>query len=397
MIRRQRLRGAVLYALTTGAGKGVQVVDLTVARERFDAVLAVGGEASTEYWRMLTLLGTTGQSFGQEAIVQTVFLDNGDRPDVDDDGSGRDGPDGGRPRAADRAGDGAQPARDRESADRASALQWRDRDGGRHGADRVGLRDRHDDDRQRAGGARVGDAGRQYGDEHRFVVIDVRDPRAPVATGYVDRPGFAGGAQDLVVRGTRAYVGTTTGTYLIELSDLAPPQWVGSVAGVGGRLGFSDDNLLFGAVRGLGAVAPELAGMRSAALSAATVITTIHPEPIVVSAGAEVFQDTDFTYKFLALQVTERAEVRIDVACGGRVATVDAPGGRRAARCGGRRAREASESVHQLATAAIPERPSLSLTPARARRMGRHPLHSAQVLGGRSIPLDSLASGCEPR
>jgi hypothetical protein len=55
----------------------VQVVDLTVARERFDAVLAVGGEASTEYWRMLTLLGTTGQSVGQEAIVQTVFLDTG--------------------------------------------------------------------------------------------------------------------------------------------------------------------------------------------------------------------------------------------------------------------------------------------------------------------------------
>ena len=49
-------------------------------------------------------------------------------------------------------------------------------------------------------------------------------------------------------------------------------------------------------------------------------------------------------------------------------------------------------------------RPSLSLTPVLAKRsfeasfvaMGRHPLHSAQVRGGRSTLLASLASGREP-
>ena len=41
------------------------------------AAQTAGGEESPEFWDMEQRLGLEGQSFGQEAIVQTIFLDTG--------------------------------------------------------------------------------------------------------------------------------------------------------------------------------------------------------------------------------------------------------------------------------------------------------------------------------
>jgi hypothetical protein len=95
---------------------------------------------------------------------------------------------------------------------------------------------------------------------------------------------------------------------------------VGSRLALAGSLLFSTDRSV---IKGL---PTPLGGVRTAALSDVTMISGVSPEPILVSAGDEVFQNTDLTYRLVPPKVTDRAEVRIDVVGGGRVATIDAPG-----------------------------------------------------------------------
>ncbi|WP_291983732.1 Ig-like domain-containing protein [Luteitalea sp.] len=73
LVRRAILHGERIFALTTGLGKGLQVISVPQMRALFGAATAEGRTAP--YYQMLSRLHRLGEGFGQEAIVATVFLD----------------------------------------------------------------------------------------------------------------------------------------------------------------------------------------------------------------------------------------------------------------------------------------------------------------------------------
>jgi len=74
--RRTVMKDGILYAATAGIGKGIQVVDLQQTLANYQAATA-NGTTSPEYYDMLSKLGLEGQGFGQDAIVDTIYVHTG--------------------------------------------------------------------------------------------------------------------------------------------------------------------------------------------------------------------------------------------------------------------------------------------------------------------------------
>lgn len=142
------------------------------------------------------------------------------------------------------------------------------------------------------------------------------------------------GVGDIVISGSTAILASSASAgsagagvaTLVDLTKPGDPRIVGTLTGVGSRLALAG-GLLYSTDRSfIKGLPTPLGGVRTSALSDVTLISGVNPEPILVSAGEEVFQNTDLTYRLVPPKVTDRAEVRIDVVGGGRVATIDAPG-----------------------------------------------------------------------
>jgi hypothetical protein len=265
MIRRVRLKGPTLYALTAGIGKGFQVVDLDVARSLFDGATA-GGQQTADFWNMLRdLHGTNG--FGQGAIMQTIPVENpgmGQNSQMWDMAildmpvfgttetamvaTGR------SPLAVATASQGLLYNGDILDPNGAVAASW----GFAIGTGIVnGV--------PLAAVSALGPSG-PGSTEHVLAIIDLSNPTAPRAIGKLTLPGTAYNSQDIVVRDTTVFIGTATGTLMVNIADPMHPNLVGTIPSVSGRLAFSENGLLYGTYRGLAQITNPEGGVRTAAL-----------------------------------------------------------------------------------------------------------------------------------
>ncbi len=118
--------------------------------------------------------------------------------------------------------------------------------------------------------------------------------------------------------------GEAGGAALVDITDPENAQLSGYVRGVGSRLALGADEMLYSSARSfVTGTADELKGVRTAVLGEAALITKVDPDPIVISAGNEVFRNVDLSYKTIP-PVPGSAEVRIDVRGGGQVAAIPA-------------------------------------------------------------------------
>jgi hypothetical protein len=109
---------------------------------------------------------------------------------------------------------------------------------------------------------------------------------------------------------------------LVDLTDPAHPRIVGKLTNIGSRLAITPDGVLLSTNRTFlaGTGANALGGLRTAMMGEAALITSVEPEPIVVTTAREVFQDVDMTYRIIPAQPSvSDAYVRIDVQDGGPV------------------------------------------------------------------------------
>jgi hypothetical protein len=141
------------------------------------------------------------------------------------------------------------------------------------------------------------------------------------------------GVGDILLIGNTAVVsggqgtridGEAGGAALVDFTDAANPEVTGYVAGVGSRLALGSDEMLYSSARSfVKGTSGELQGVRTTTLGEAALITKVDPDPILVSAGNEVFRNVDLSYKTIP-PAPGTGEVRIDVRGGGQVAAVPA-------------------------------------------------------------------------
>lgn len=330
MIRRIRLKGPTLYGLTAGMGKGFQVVDLDMVRGAFDAATA-GGEQTMAYWNMQGQLNSTS-GFAQEAILQTIHIPtgSGDNSQMWDMaiadvvlngvtetamvGTGR------SPLAIATASQGLLYNGDILNEAGEAVTSWGFAVGtGTVNGDPI------------AAVAALGPAGPSSG-TLVLAIVDLRNPIAPRARGWVALPGNAYGVHDVVIRNNVVFIGTTTGTLLVNVSDPDELLLMGGIPDVSGRLAFGAGGVLYGAYRGLAQITNPQGGLRNAALEHMVLVTGYKRDPITVSASDEVFQDTDFTYRLIPPDASvTSATLTIEVVDGGTVdqvaSTPSAPDG----------------------------------------------------------------------
>ncbi len=111
----------------------------------------------------------------------------------------------------------------------------------------------------------------------------------------------------------------------VAFSGGADPARQQRLDSVGSRMALSDQNILLSTDRAFIKGTPtELGGVQTATLGDLAIITEVKPDPIVVSAGNEVFRNVDLTYKMIP-PVPQVGEVQIDVRSGSRVAALPAP------------------------------------------------------------------------
>jgi hypothetical protein len=295
MIRRLVLRGTRLYALVSGQGKGLHVIDLPTARDLFAE--KTNGEEGTGLFDLMQSLGTEGRGFGETAIVQSVFIPT--------DGTGLnslmhdlavteltvDGiaqpiavATGRSPLAVVNPQTGVVlyngPILDQTGA---SLTSWGYAvEAGAVNGTPIAL---------------VSAVRALGGADHVFVVVDLTDPSNPRALSALSLPGNPAAVQDILLQGTMAYVGTDSGTHLISLADLTQPRLVSTVTSVGGRLALTDANLLFGTMRSAATLQHELGGVRSASLSSIAIIQKITPAIVQVDEYGNTTEPIRVTYR----------------------------------------------------------------------------------------------------
>jgi hypothetical protein len=160
-----------------------------------------------------------------------------------------------------------------------------------------------------------------------LAVVDLANPMTPALLGWTELATGGLGPVDVVLKGDQAFVGLQGGsggrTLVVSLATLSQPRVVGTIEGVGGRLAVGDNGILIGSAYSPFGGNNPLGGVRTAALDALTVITNVDPDPIVVSAGDEVFRNVDISYRTIPPE-PQTGEVRIEVSGGSRVATLPA-------------------------------------------------------------------------
>jgi len=271
MIRRIRLKGPTLYAITAGIGKGLQVVDLEMATDIFDTATA-GGEQSLGYWQMQGGLNSTS-GFAQEAIVQTIHVPTGtgDNSQLWDlavtelsiFGMTQTGmiATGRSPLVIASQTEGLiynGPITDGEGGEPLTSWGFGVAAGTVAGVPIAVV-------------SAIGGAGPTSG-THVLAIVDLTNPFAPRALSILPLPGTASGVQDVVLRDTTVYIGTNAGTLVVSVADPNNPRLTGTIPGVSGRLAFSGDAILLGTRRALTETTNAAGGLRSAALDTVVVV-----------------------------------------------------------------------------------------------------------------------------
>jgi hypothetical protein len=123
------------------------------------------------------------------------------------------------------------------------------------------------------------------GDTPLLAVIDLANPRVPVALGTVPFAGQPFG-QSVVVRGDEVFIGTDSGTVIVSLADPTQPRLIGSIDSVGGRLALTAIDLLFGSVRAATEQQHALGGLRVGAVGSAIPLLTVSPTYALVDLEA---------------------------------------------------------------------------------------------------------------
>lgn len=263
IIQQIKLRDRYAYIATAGLGKGVQVVDLPVARALLQGVLDVG-ETSPDYYELQARLNTESVGFGQQAIVQTIPIATGaganaqvtalDVYDTTWDGqtqplvivTGRTPLAIVNPQTGAVLFNGPIPA-----SGRPAISSW----GYDIAAARLADRD-----------AAVLLTRDTIGP--RLVVVDLSEPDAPMVLGVVDLPDTSiGWKSRLLVRDGVAYIGGATATTVVHLTEPAHPVIATTIEGVGGQLALTSQGLLFGTSHPFATTA-DVAGLQVAALTA---------------------------------------------------------------------------------------------------------------------------------
>jgi hypothetical protein len=146
-----------------------------------------------------------------------------------------------------------------------------------------------------------------------MVVVDLTDPRNPVPVSSFNLPEFA---TDVILKDNLALVAQSTKTLLIDLTDPAHLQQLGSIDGVGGRLTLN--GFLYST-----AMSGPLLGLNVATLGALAYVKSFTPKFIEVSPAGELFTDVQIAYGIIPpISDVKTAEVHIDAQGGGRVVTL---------------------------------------------------------------------------
>jgi len=314
MIRRIRLKGPTLYAVTAGIGKGIQVVDLAMATDIFDTATA-GGEQSQGFWEMQGQLNST-TGFAQEAIVQMIHVPTGtgDNSQLWDlavtdlsifgmtqtslIATGR------SPLVIASQTEGLiynGPITDGEGGEPLTSWGFGVAAGTVAGVPIAVV-------------SAIGGAGPTSG-THVLAVVDLTNPFAPRALAVLPLPGSASAVQDVVLRDTTVFIGTNNGTLVITVVDPDYPQLIGTIPSISGRLAFSSEGLIYGTYRGLTQTTHAQGGLQTAALD--TVVTvSVDPDYLLLNESGLSVDDLPLRLRVIPSAdgvISERVIVRNEV------------------------------------------------------------------------------------
>jgi RHS repeat-associated protein len=262
-IARVALKGG--YAYTATAKKGIQVVDLQVAK---DELAALGSNPFVAR----RAINTEGEGFGQSALVNTISIPkNGNRDywlndiDVADMGGQTLGV---------VTGEMGIAVADTVIGSFLFPASWPGTVASADGQTTLGFSYQSALGRiaDKDVAVVVGFVSPPGGTTSlALAVVDLTDPAVPVLLGWVAllAPGFS--ATDVILKGDQAFVGmqNSTGgrTLVLSLASLGQPRVIGTIDGVGGRLAMGNNGILYGsAYSPFGGNSP-IGGVRSAAVT----------------------------------------------------------------------------------------------------------------------------------
>src|SRR5262249_28519125 len=100
---------------------------------------------------------------------------------------------------------------------------------------------------------------------------------------------------------------------VVSLTNPTQPRKIGIVTGIGGRLGLSDDGVLFGTAHSVfGGADVPMGGVRTTGLGKLALITKVVPDPILVDQEGILLDRPTLEYRSLPPLTTNNATIDID-------------------------------------------------------------------------------------
>jgi hypothetical protein len=307
--RRTVMKDGLLYAATGGMGKGIQIVDLNMAISNFQTATA-NGTSSREYYQMLAQLGLEGQGFGQDAIVNTIFVDTGSGANsrLWDLAVGDLAIDDMPTRIVAATGAHALVLADAVAGELfyngpvidttgVPALIW----GYSIGLTKAGTRDI-----AVVVGLKAGAGG------PALVTVDLTDPRHPVALGSLSLESKQVDFRaHLLTKDAIVYVGGIDATTIVDVSDPLHPRILGRLDGIASNLALTADGLLFGIASPLDR--SIAGGVKTGATTEAALVKAIRGTAVTSDAQGRTFTSTDVKIDFALVPEGRMASAHVEI------------------------------------------------------------------------------------
>src|SRR5262249_32500122 len=114
-----------------------------------------------------------------------------------------------------------------------------------------------------------------------LMVVSLFDPEHPKGLGYLLLDDATVG--DVLFKDDLVLLGGSQQVTVVSLTNPTQRRKIGIVTGIGGRLGLSDDGVLFGTAHSVfGGADVPMGGVRTTGLGKLALITKVVPDPILV-------------------------------------------------------------------------------------------------------------------